>query len=147
MPKRTRGGRTRSGSARRTAPARLRGPSAWPVFAFAALYAGVTVWRPLPAWVHALYGLASLLAFAVYAIDKAAAADRRGRTPERVLHAIAVAGGWPGALLARRLLNHKSTKAAFRVRFAATVAVNVAGFVLLATPAGGWLWVRVVAGG
>ena len=146
MPKRSRSAR-RPAVARRAAPSRVRGPSPWPLLAFGALYAGVAAWRSLPAWVHALYGLASLLAFAVYAIDKAAAADRRARTPERALHAIALAGGWPGALLAQRLLNHKSGKAAFRTRFFATVVLNVSAFVLLATPAGGWLWARATGGG
>jgi uncharacterized membrane protein YsdA (DUF1294 family) len=147
MPKRTPGARSRPGVARRAVPSRVRRPSARPLLAFGALYAGVAAWRPLPVWVHALYGFASLLAFVVYAIDKAAAADRRARMPERVLHAIALAGGWPGALLAQRLLNHKSGKAAFRTRFAVTVAFNVSAFVLLATPAGGWLWARATGGG
>ena len=142
MPKRTRTARTGPAAARRRAVSRGRGPSLWPLLAFGALYGGVAAWRPLPAWVHALYGSASLFAFAVYAIDKAAAADRRARTSERALHAIALAGGWPGALLAQRLLNHKSSKPAFRTRFAVTVVLNVAAFVLLATPAGASLWAR-----
>ncbi|MDN4053188.1 DUF1294 domain-containing protein [Massilia sp. YIM B02763] len=83
-----------------------------------------------------LHSLASLLAlgylglsvvcFAVYANDKAAARRGGRRTPERTLLALALLGGWPGALLAQRRLRHKTSKAAFQRVFWLTVALNVA---------------------
>jgi uncharacterized membrane protein YsdA (DUF1294 family) len=40
--------------------------------------------------------------------------------------------GWPGGLLAQRLLRHKSSKTSFQVKFGLTVLLNVA-LVLAAT--------------
>jgi uncharacterized membrane protein YsdA (DUF1294 family) len=47
---------------------------------------------------------------------------------------LALAGGWPGALLAQQVLRHKSTKREFRQVFWATVLLNVVGFIVLASP-------------
>lgn len=88
-------------------------------------------WRP-PAWLWIGYAVLSVLSFAAYAGDKSAARRQGRRTPERSLHLLALAGGWPGALLAQQLLRHKSAKPAFRRRFWATVAFNLAGLLLLA---------------
>ena len=78
----------------------------------------------------------SLFTFIVYAIDKAAARAQRRRTPESTLHLLALAGGWPGALLAQKWLRHKSVKQPFRTVFWLTMVLNVAGLVLLCSP---WL--------
>ena len=73
----------------------------------------------------------SLLTFIAYAIDKSAAKAQRWRTPETTLHLLALAGGWPGALLAQRWLRHKSAKRKFLAVFWLTVLLNVAGLVML----------------
>ncbi len=52
------------------------------------------------------------------------------------MHTLALAGGWPGALLAQQWLRHKSAKQEFRAVFWATVVLNVAGLVLLCSPWG-----------
>lgn len=104
--------------------------------AFVLLYLAVAIlWRP-PLWLAGLYVAASALAFGAYAADKAAAVRRARRVPERTLHLMAVAGGWPGALLAQQFLRHKSTKPAFRQVFWATVAINLAAFLVVASPLG-----------
>ena len=54
--------------------------------------------------------------------------------PENALHLLALAGGWPGALLAQQFLRHKSTKQEFRQVFWVTVLLNIIALVLLATP-------------
>lgn len=73
----------------------------------------------------------SLFTYLAYWIDKSAARAGRWRTREDTLHALALAGGWPGALLARRLLRHKSSKASFRSVFWFTVIVNCAALAWL----------------
>lgn len=71
-----------------------------------------------------LYVLLSAITFVVYALDKSAARTGGRRTPEVTLHALALAGGWPGALLARRVLRHKTRKQPFRAVFWLTVVAN-----------------------
>lgn len=108
--------------------------------AFLVLFAIVGVlWRP-PPLVAGLYAALSGITFVVYALDKSAAARGARRTPESTLHGLALAGGWPGALLAQQFLRHKSTKAEFRAVFWGTVALNVAAFVAVCSPIGGSLW-------
>lgn len=84
----------------------------------------------------AIYLAASLITFIAYALDKSAAQNYRWRTPESTLHLLAIAGGWPGALLAQQFLRHKSTKREFRLVFWATVVINVAAFVFACSPVG-----------
>jgi len=81
----------------------------------------------LPWQVLAWYALLSVITFVVYRSDKSAATQREWRTSEQTLHGLAVAGGWPGALIAQRWLRHKSKKASFLAAFAVTVVVNLAG--------------------
>lgn len=69
-------------------------------------------WIPLAA-----YGLISVLAFFLYWSDKRKARSDRWRTPENVLHAVELAGGWPGALLAQQVFRHKTRKVSFQVLF------------------------------
>jgi uncharacterized membrane protein YsdA (DUF1294 family) len=82
-----------------------------------------------------LYLIASVLTFIVYANDKAAAMSGRWRTRERTLHLLSLAGGWPGALVAQRVLRHKGRKASFQIVFWLTVIVNCA--VVL------WMWLSM----
>lgn len=130
--------------ARRTL--RRGSPAAWgtatlfvlPLFAL--LFLAVSVlWRP-PWQVAGLYVALSVLAFGAYAWDKSAARIGAWRMAESSLHLVALAGGWPGALLAQQLLRHKSVKREFRAVFWVTVALNVVGFVLLCSPWGQAHW-------
>jgi uncharacterized membrane protein YsdA (DUF1294 family)/cold shock CspA family protein len=96
---------------------------------FAAIY-GYVAWRwgfrpPL----LLAYLCLSLAAFMAYAFDKSSAIAGRWRTPEQTLHLFALAGGWPGALLAQQVLRHKTSKPGFVGVFWMTVALNVAAFV------------------
>ena len=87
----------------------------------------------LPTAVLWLYLLVSIFTFIGYALDKIAAENDKWRIQETTLHLLAVAGGWPGALAAQRLLRHKSRKQSFQVVFKVTVALNcsVLGWYLL----------------
>ena len=80
-----------------------------------------------------VYLVASVAALVAYRVDKTAAESGRWRTPESTLHLLALAGGWPGALLAQRIFHHKSRKPSFRLVFFATIILNLA----LA-----WAWIR-----
>lgn len=75
----------------------------------------------------------SAITFATYAKDKSAAMNNRWRVEERTLHFLALAGGWPAALMAQRVLRHKSRKRTFQRVFVATIVLNCAAIVGLAT--------------
>jgi uncharacterized membrane protein YsdA (DUF1294 family)/cold shock CspA family protein len=100
-----------------------RGMPMLAVVFFAFVGAGALAGK-LPLAVVGLYVGASLLAFVVYAWDKSAARGGHWRTAENTLHMIALFGGWPGALVAQRVLRHKSSKASFQTMFWATVLIN-----------------------
>ncbi|VVN89282.1 hypothetical protein PS691_01730 [Pseudomonas fluorescens] len=72
----------------------------------------------------AAYGVVSLLAFFLYWHDKRKARADSWRTPENVLHAVELAGGWPGALLAQQLFRHKTRKLSYQLLFWAIVLVH-----------------------
>ena len=81
--------------------------------------------------VVAWYGVLSVATFVAYRHDKAASRQRAWRTRESTLHLLALAGGWPGALLAQRWLRHKSAKTSFLTVFVATVLINLVVLVWL----------------
>jgi len=90
----------------------------------------------LPFYLLGVYAVMSLITFIAYARDKSASRRQDHRTPEKKLHSLALAGGWPGALLAQQLLRHKSKKPSFRVMFWFTVLINVGGLYYLGTNQG-----------
>ena len=92
--------------------------------------------------VLALYGIASVVTFCAYALDKSAARGGRWRTPESTLQGLALIGGWPGALLAQQWLRHKSSKPRFLALFWAIVVLNLGLLVALHWQQDRWLeWV------
>ncbi len=130
--------------AKRTTPAPVRqsGPVPWgtatvsavPAFGVVLLL-GYVLGHP-PHWLPWVYLGISILTFLAYASDKSAAQQGSWRISEKTLHLLALIGGWPGALLAQQMLRHKSSKQAFRSVFWVTVALNVVGFMYLASPWG-----------
>ncbi|ATE62116.1 DUF1294 domain-containing protein [Thauera sinica] len=108
---------------------RRPGTSPLPVvltLAFVGLLAALAMSGRLPLAVPGLYAAASVVAFLLYLGDKSAARNGTWRTAESTLHLCALAGGWPGALAAQRLLRHKSVKREFQVVFWLTVVANCA---------------------
>ena len=93
---------------------------------FAAVLAGVV----LLGRVHPLLPVPSIvlsgIAFELFRADKSAAQRGAWRVSESTLHAVDVLGGWPGALIARQLFRHKTTKQPFVAIFWATVLANCA---------------------
>ncbi|MFQ6575775.1 DUF1294 domain-containing protein [Pseudomonas sp. UM16] len=76
-------------------------------------------------WIPAVaYPLVSLVSFTLYWRDKHQARARAWRTPENVLHASELCGGWPGALLAQQAFRHKTRKLSFQLSFWAIVALH-----------------------
>ncbi|WP_296953079.1 cold shock and DUF1294 domain-containing protein [uncultured Massilia sp.] len=103
---------------------------------FLALVAVLAALGWLPSAVPWLCLGMSTIAFVAYGIDKSAARHDRRRTRESHLHLLALAGGWPGALLAQRVFRHKSSKPAFQAAFRWTVALHCAMLCWLASPYG-----------
>jgi uncharacterized membrane protein YsdA (DUF1294 family)/cold shock CspA family protein len=125
---------------RAESPAQWGTATLFAIPAFVVLYGAVALlWKP-PLLVAAAYVVASLVTFVAYGLDKQAAARDGWRTSESTLHLLALAGGWPGALLAQQFLRHKSTKTAFLAVFWATVVLNVLGLIVLCSPIGRGLW-------
>ena len=104
-----------------------------PVLAWAGLLGAGYAGGSVPAW--ALMAAAGLcaVAFALHAWDKRRARTGGRRVPELTLHAVELLGGWPGALLATRLLRHKTAKASYRVAFWLCAAANLVAV-------GWWVW-------
>ncbi|MBE0472366.1 MAG: DUF1294 domain-containing protein [Methyloprofundus sp.] len=70
-----------------------------------------------------IYGIASLLTFLIYAVDKTAIQKGGRRIKESTLHFFLV-GGWPGALLAQKTCWHKTRKQPFRCIFWVTINIE-----------------------
>jgi len=112
---------------KRVAPASPSGQANAPLIltaAFLVFVAGSVFAGKLPIAVVWIYLAASFVAFVAYALDKSAARNDQWRTQESTLHLFALAGGWPGALAAQRLLRHKSSKQSFQFVFWVTVVLN-----------------------
>ncbi|WP_342245482.1 DUF1294 domain-containing protein [Pseudomonas sp. OTU5201] len=71
------------------------------------------------------YAFMSLVCFVAYWRDKRFAVAGAQRTPESRLHLYELLGGWPGGLMAQRLIRHKSRKVAYQVKFWLIVAVHL----------------------
>ena len=129
-------GRDERGRPRAGAVAYVKAPSSRPrarrgvrsallvAMLFFALLAVLVASDEIHVLVAGAYALLSCVAFAMYGTDKAAALERGWRTPESTLHSVALLGGWPGALLARKFYRHKTTKQPFRTVFWVTVVAN-----------------------
>ena len=77
----------------------------------------------------------SLTTFAVYGLDKRAARASSLRTPELVLHGLALIGGFPGGWAGRAAFRHKTRHPAFLVVLTVSTALWTAAGVW-------WLFLR-----
>lgn len=103
---------------------------------FVAAFAVAVIALGLPWWMPALYVAMSVIAFAAYGFDKAAARRDAPRASEKSLLTLGLLCGWPGALVAQQVFRHKTRKRSFRRAFWRSVVLNVlllAAFVALAT--------------
>jgi uncharacterized membrane protein YsdA (DUF1294 family) len=99
-------------------------PAAAVALVFLLLVAVLAVLGAVPIWLPVLYAALSLASVLMYRSDKSAAQAGGWRTPESTLHLLALLGGWPGALVARHLYRHKTTKQPFVTVFWLTVGLN-----------------------
>jgi uncharacterized membrane protein YsdA (DUF1294 family) len=134
---RRRGRDTEGNDTRSATPPLRNGPRLW-------LAIILLTWLAIIAWqadgarpLALVYLVMSAVAFACYGNDKSAARHARRRIPERRLHAIALLGGWPGALLAQAWFRHKSSKTSFQVAFWLIVLLHVAALAWVLQQ--GWL--------
>ena len=102
-------------------------------FLFLVFAAALMLWQ-MPPLVAGIYLVLSVVCFGMYALDKASARAGRWRTSEATLLLLGLACGWPGAMAAQALLRHKSSKPSFKLRFHATVVLNIALFAYLNSP-------------
>ena len=105
-------------------------------FLFLAFIACAVFSRKLPLLVLGIYLGASCVAFLAYWIDKSAARNDRWRTQESTLHIFGLIGGWPGALIAQRMLRHKTRKQPFQTIFWVTVVFNCCALAWMLSPRG-----------
>jgi len=93
-----------------------------PGLALRRLSAFVGVW-----WLLGYAITISLLTYAVYGADKDSAQEKQPdwRAPEKLLHALEFAGGWPGAFLAQRSLRHKCSKVQYQIAYWLIVLLHV----------------------
>jgi len=85
---------------------------ALPVYALSRLRGWID-WRILVAVPLAV----SAVTFFMYRSDKKNAVAGAWRTPEAMLHFAELAGGWPGAFLAQRIVRHKNSKISYQLVF------------------------------
>jgi len=90
-------------------------------------YLGWSVFRgTLPSPVLWLYLLASGGSYLLYRHDKRASKAGRYRIPEGTLHISELIGGWPGALVAQQVYQHKTAKLSYQFGFWICVIINCA---------------------
>lgn len=103
---------------------------------FGVMIGWLAIIERLPLVIVGLYLFMSVVTFFAYALDKSAARTNRWRTQEDTLHLFALAGGWPGAAIAQRMLRHKNRKTGFLAVYWITVVINCAVLAWLMSPLG-----------
>jgi uncharacterized membrane protein YsdA (DUF1294 family) len=68
----------------------------------------------------------SLVTFLVYGYDKARARKGQWRVPEKALHILALAGGFPGGWAGRAIFHHKTQKGFFTFVLAVSTLIHLA---------------------
>lgn len=98
---------------------------------FYVLLVALAVTNELSWLVVGWYAVLGIMTYMICTKDKAAAHDGAQRIPELILHALSAVGGWAGALVAQSYLHHKLQKPQFRMVYYLTVAINLAGLLVI----------------
>lgn len=123
------------------------GPAILFALAFLALLGWWCATARIPGLIFVGYIVLSVCAALLYGIDKSAAEAGESRIPENTLHLFALAGGWPGALIARHTQRHKTKKQPFRTIFWITVILNGLALKWVASPTGQAIIANFAKGG
>jgi len=94
-------------------------------------------WLPALDWMQSWLAAVTVVTFLTYGYDKTIAGTGATRVPERVLLALAVAGGTVGALLGMRVFHHKTSKEGFLEPLGLIIAVQavvMAGWYIFLRP-------------
>jgi uncharacterized membrane protein YsdA (DUF1294 family) len=102
--------------------------------AFIMLMCVAVIMGKLPMNILLIYALLSALTFTLYWQDKRAAIKGNRRTPESRLQIFSLVGGWPGGLIAQRVLHHKSSKKSFLFIYWLMVLLNISGLFMVTSP-------------
>ncbi|WP_167494648.1 MULTISPECIES: DUF1294 domain-containing protein [Vibrio] len=98
---------------------------------------GASIWLvQYPAIMLLFYVLASAVTYSVYAFDKEAVRHQTLGVNSGILHLLSLAGGWPGALFAQCVFNHRYQDKWFASVFWLTVVFNFLAFVWTFTDVG-----------
>jgi uncharacterized membrane protein YsdA (DUF1294 family) len=81
-----------------------------------------------------IYLAMSIVTFAAFALDKRKAKKDLWRTPEKTLLLLSLAFGWPGGMLAMKLVRHKTRTKKFTIGMPL-----IAGLHLVVWAALGWM--------
>lgn len=76
----------------------------------------------------AIYLIMSIITFIAYKRDKTAAMNGLMRTPEATLHILELVGGWPGGLIAMKVVRHKNKKLSYIAVFVCIVLIHAVGW-------------------
>jgi uncharacterized membrane protein YsdA (DUF1294 family) len=90
------------------------------------LFYNSTDWNPYAVWIMAL----SITTFLMYGLDKLLSKIGNVRTPELILHLLAILGGFPGGWLGRAVWRHK-TNVTKHPWFPIVLVISTAGHTLL----------------
>lgn len=72
-----------------------------------------------------IYLSMSAMTFVFFTIDKMNAWNSVRRIPENVLMSLSFFFGWPGGILAMRVMRHKTQKISFQVKIGVAVLANL----------------------
>ncbi|MEL6497375.1 MAG: DUF1294 domain-containing protein [Planctomycetota bacterium] len=77
------------------------------------------------------YLLMSLITFIIFWRDKRAAQRGNWRTSEKTLLGLSLLGGWPGAIIAMKLVRHKTRHLRFKLGIPLIGALHLAAWITL----------------
>jgi uncharacterized membrane protein YsdA (DUF1294 family) len=90
---------------------------------------GITPWQLHLIWLV----LASTVTFILYRMDKGLSKTEARRVPEKILHGLALLGGFPGGWLGRTVFRHKTRKGIFLFILIISTLLHAALFYSLLT--------------